>query len=171
MGWGEVGCLYLNGGDLFEPEMAPPSFTRIVHPFLQGICSLKRFSLPPTAESTEEVWTQPDVQGTEVSGSKPAVCTNQRYDFGLSATQKSLYYSLSTIIVNRVRKDCSRHEFAGGRIKTQALNLMKLPTRGSTAGSYVSPNGLYAQETWRQNEKCDTRPATTKCRKYVRTTK
>jgi hypothetical protein len=24
MGWGDVGCLYLNGGDPFEPEMAPP---------------------------------------------------------------------------------------------------------------------------------------------------
>jgi len=42
MGLGDVGCLCLNGGDPFEPEMAPP--------FLQGICSLKRFSLPPTAD-------------------------------------------------------------------------------------------------------------------------
>jgi hypothetical protein len=56
MGWGDVGCLYLNGGDPFEPEMALP--------FLQI------FSLADRG-STEEVWTRPDVQGTEVGGSKP----------------------------------------------------------------------------------------------------
>lgn len=71
MGWGEVGCLYLNGGDLLNLKwLLHLSPVLHIH-FLQGICSLKRFSLPPTAESTEEVWTQPDVQGTEVSGSKP----------------------------------------------------------------------------------------------------
>jgi hypothetical protein len=36
MGWGDVGRLYLNGGDPFEPEMAPPFF--------------KRFSLSPTGD-------------------------------------------------------------------------------------------------------------------------
>jgi hypothetical protein len=53
MGWGTSAVLYLNGGDLLEPEMAPPSFIQYCTSISSGIYSFKRYSLAD-GESTQE---------------------------------------------------------------------------------------------------------------------
>jgi hypothetical protein len=100
MGWGDVGCLYLNGGDPFEPEMTPPSFTQ----YCTSISSEDMF--PPEifsladGGSTEEVWTRPDVQGTSVGGSKPLYVLIKGTISGYQRRRR-VYIIL---FVNRVRK-------------------------------------------------------------------
>jgi hypothetical protein len=70
MGWGDVGCLYLNGGDPLEPEMAPPSFPQYCTSISSGDIFPQEIFSPADGRSTEEVWTRPDVR------QQAAVCTN-----------------------------------------------------------------------------------------------
>jgi hypothetical protein len=88
------------GGDPFEPEMAPPSFIQYCTSISSEDMFPQEIFSPADGGSTEEVWTRPDVQGTEVGGSKPLYVL---IEGTISAYQRRRRVYI-ILFVNRVRK-------------------------------------------------------------------